>query len=361
MKYFKTKDGKLPLPIFFPDATRGVVKTLDSVDIKNTKTPGVLVNIYHLYKELGGSVIKEHGGVRPFMNWGGAVISDSGGFQVMSLVKAGSQQGKVTDEGVTFYPERHQKILFTPEKSIRFQMLLKTDLLVVLDDFTHPKASYKEAKESVRRTIDWAKRSKEEFEKICQEKKLTKETRPYLIGVVQGGDFLDLRAECTKELVKIGFDGLGYGGWPITAEGKFNYNVPKVIAENSPKDYLLYGLGVGKPEEIVGCHKLGFEIFDCVLPTRDARHKRLYVYKADSIENIDVYAPNFYSYYTPDKEKYYRDKKPVSLACDCLLCQNYSRSYLAHLFRIKELTAMRLASIHNLRFYSILMEKLRRV
>lgn len=356
-KFFKSKNGDIPLPVFFPDATRAIIKTLDSKDIEDTKTPGVLVNTYHLYRELGKKILKKHGGVRSFMDWNGGLISDSGGFQVMTLAKR--LKGKITDEGVTFNPAGGKKITLTPETSVEFQMLIEPDMVVVLDEFTEPGASEKRAKETVDRTLAWAKRSKDEFEKICKAKGLTEKTRPYLLGVVQGGDHQELRKYCTEELVKIGFDGLGYGGWPITLEGNFNYDVPKTIAENSPDDYLLYGLGVGKPDEIVGCYDFGFQIFDCVLPTRDARHKRLYVYNVESMDKIDIRKPNFYSYYVPDKEMHYADNSRVSDACDCLLCTRYTRSYLAHLFRIKESTAMRLATIHNLRFYSILMEKLR--
>lgn len=357
-QYFKSKSQNLKLPIFFPDATRGVVKTLDSQDIKNTKTPGILVNTYHLYRELGKKVIKKHKGIREFMAWEGGVISDSGGFQVMTLAKKGAKREAVTDQGVTFCHPGKKKITFTPEKSIEFQMLLEPDMVIVLDEFTEPTADYKKAKETAERTILWAKRSKEKFLEICQKQGLDETKRPYLLAVVQGGDYLDLRQECTKRLVKIGFDGLGYGGWPITREGKFNFEVAKVIAENSPKNYFLYGLGVGKPQEIVGCVDLGYQIFDCVLPTRDARHRRLYVYDAESMAKINIRSLKFYSYYTPDKEKYYNDNKPVSEACDCLLCKKYTRAYLSHLFRIKEVTALRLSTIHNLRFYSILMEKL---
>lgn len=275
----------------------------------------------------------------------------------MSLAKR-EEKNNVTDQGVHFKPLGSKKILFTPEISISFQMLLKPDMLVVLDDFTPPNASYKQAKETVQRTILWAKKSKQKFEKICKTHKLTKATRPYLLAVVQGGEYLDLRKKCLQELVKIGFDGLGYGGWPITKQGKFNYQVAKTIANNSPSHYFLFGLGIGKPEEIVNCTKLGFHIFDCVLPTRDARHKRLYIFNSDSIANINLHNPHFYSYYTPDKEKYYNDTRPVSTACNCLLCTRYSRSYLSHLFKIGDPAALRLATIHNLRFYSILMEKL---
>lgn len=356
-KYFKSKSGNIPLPVFFPDATRAVLKTLDSLDIEQTKTKGILVNTYHLFKDLGKKVIKEHGGIREFMNFHGGVISDSGGFQVMSLAK--TIGGKITDKGVTFKPTGEPKITLTPEDSIEFQLALKTDMVVVLDDFTPPTATYDEAKETVRRTLLWAKRCRDKFDELTKGKKY----KPYLLGVAQGGFYQDLRAYCTKELVKIGFDGIGYGGWPLkqSEDGQateFDYESAKTIAENVPDNYFLYGLGIGKPHEIVNLTKLGYNIFDCVLPTRDARHKRLYVYNADSMSSIDISLPDFYSYFVPDKQKYYHDTRPVSTACDCLLCKNYSRSYLGHLFRNKEMTAGRLATIHNLRFYSILMEKL---
>ena len=358
-KRFKTLTGQTySWPIFFPDATRGVVRAVDSQDVAETKTPGVLVNTWHLYRELGKKVIETHGGIRKYMGWPRAIISDSGGFQVMSLAKTGAYRGKVTDQGVTFRVSKKKKILFTPEKSIEYQMALGTDLMVVLDDFTPPGAEEGEARQTVERSVLWARRCKNEFEKICDRKKIKEKDRPYLIAVVQGGDYLKLRKECAERLVKIGFDGLGYGGWPITPEGNFNYDVARRIARDAPAGYLLYGLGIGKPEEVVGCVGLGYHLFDCVLPTRDARHKRLYVYNAVSIDKIDVFKPGFYSYYSPDKEKHYRDESPVSRACDCRLCKNYSRAYLHHLFKIGDVTAMRLSTIHNLRFYSLLMEKL---
>ena len=359
-KYFKYKGGTLPLPVFFPDATRAVLKTLDSTDIEKTSTPGILVNTFHLWQGLNKEILKKFGGIREFMNFHGVVISDSGGFQVMSIVKKGIIEGKITDEGVVFHPARNKKVVFTPEVSIQLQMSLNVDMVVVLDDFTDPKVNHNEALESVERTLAWAKRSKKEFEKICKKKGLTKKNRPYLLGVVQGGDFMDLREKCIKELVKIGFDGLGWGGWAIE-NGKLKFDTAEVIAKNTPKNYLLYGLGIGKPDEIAALVKMGYGVFDCVLPTRDARHKRLYVYTADSIDKVNVQKEGFYEYFVPDKQIYYSDKDPVSKSCDCLLCKNYSRSYLYHLFKIGDLTAQRLATIHNLRFYSILMEKLRDV
>ncbi|RJR29605.1 tRNA-guanine transglycosylase [Candidatus Microgenomates bacterium] len=357
-KTFKYQGRELECPVFFPDATRAVLKTLDSADIELTKTQGVLVNTFHLYQDLGTQVLKKHKGVGKFMSWKGATISDSGGFQVMSVVKSSGNKKAITDEGIAL-KKNGKKIMFTPEESVKFQFTMGTDMVVVLDDFTEPGANLDKARDTVERTIKWAKRSKEEYERQCDRLKLTDETRPYLLGVVQGDEHMDLRAECTQRLVNIGFDGLGYGGWPMNQKGEFNYEVAQVIQKNSPDNYLLYGLGIGKPHEIANMSLTGWDIFDCVLPTRDARHARLYVYNAYSIDQIDISKPDFYSYYVPNKEKYYKDTEPVSTACDCLLCTRYSRSYLSHLFKIKELTALRLATIHNLRFYSLLMEKLR--
>lgn len=356
LKYFKSKKGRFPLPIFFPDATRAVVKALDLKDVSNTKIQGILVNTYHLYSQLGDRIIEEFGGIGKFMGWDKALVSDSGGFQIMSLAKSDKEKVKVSDYGITFKSDDGKNITLTPEKSIQFQMALKTDLVVVLDDFGTPGESYKNSKESMERTIEWAKRSKVEFEKICRKKRLGKR-RPYLLGVVHGGDYEDLRRDCARNLVNIGFDGLGYGGW-IKDQKRMHY-IAKVMSEEAPKNYFLFGLGVGKPEDIVYCSSVGFQLFDCVLPTRDARHGRLYVYNARSIDKINLKKKYFYSFYKPDRNIYQKDKKPVSRACDCLLCTNYSRAYLYHLFKIKEQSAFRLATIHNLRFYSILMELLR--
>lgn len=356
-KYFQTLTGKkLPLPLFFSDATRAVVKSLDSLDIENTKTPGVLVNTYHLIDQPGKSTIKSFGGIRKYMNWNGACISDSGGFQIMSIVKSSNIPNPITDRGVVVRSTKKDRQIFTPTDSIDLQISLKTDLIVVLDDFTPSNATLLQARDTVERTITWAKICKTQFEnhfKNSQPKK-----RPYLIGVVQGGSYPKLRQECTQRLVEIGFDGLGYGGWPINSDGSFDYKSAQIIKKNTPPNYLLYGLGIGKPDEIVNLVKSGWHIFDCVLPSRDARHKRLYTFNSNSIEKIDLSKDKFYSYYTPDKNIYYKDKRPVSFACDCPLCKNYSRAYLCHLFKIGDFTAGRLATIHNLRFYSILMEKL---
>ncbi len=344
-----------PLPVFFPDATRGLIKSLDTTDIENTKTNGILVNTYHLYKDLGIEYIKARGGIKKFMSWKGYVISDSGGFQVGSLIKHHSSndknnpsEGFVNNSGATFKPKGEKIVKLTPEKSIEFQMELGSDMVVVLDDFDTEGGTKKSTKISVERTIGWAKRSKAEFDRICSNLKHTAYNKPLILGVVQGGRFPDLRKYCTQELVKIGFDGLGYGGDGKGEKG-INYEMAQVIADNCPKDYLLYGLGLGKPEDIVALYKIGFNIFDCVLPTRDARHGRAYVFKDElfGYEFVDL-----------TKGRMMTEDIKLSDRCDCLTCQRYTRSYLAHLFKTGDSTAGRLVTIHNLRFYSMLMEKL---
>ncbi|MFZ3301912.1 MAG: tRNA guanosine(34) transglycosylase Tgt [Microgenomates group bacterium] len=347
-----------PLPVFFPDATRGLIKSLDTTDIENTKTNGVLVNTYHLLKDLGKDYIKARGGIKKFMNWDGYVISDSGGFQVGSLIKMNPTKGHVSNRGVLFKPEGEKQVMLTPENSIEFQMELGSDMVVVLDDFTDPNATYEEAKISVDRTISWAKRSKEEFLRIVKDKNFTDNNRPLILGVVQGGYYQDLRKYCAEELVKIGFDGFGYGGWPMTKEGTFDFESAQTIADNTPEDYLLYGLGIGKPEDVVALSKMGYDIFDCVLPTRDARHGRAYVFNSSKIDEVNLDG-DFYHFVSLTKGKMMDDDSKLSDVCDCLTCSRYTRSYLAHLFKTKDPISGRLITIHNLRFYSILMEKIR--
>jgi len=353
---FKLLDGRtLPYPLFFPDATRGEVRQLSFADVKKVELPGILVNTFHLLRLVGTEKTIEAGGIHEYLGWDGAMISDSGGFQVMSIAKKYGGNSTVTDEGVTFTlddVDHH----FSPEDSILYQMTMGTDLMVVLDDFTPPEATYEEAEETVRRTTLWARRCKEEFVK-SQGSEL-RERRPYLIGVVQGGGYNDLRLRSIKELTEIGFDGYGYGGFPMK-NGKFDEEMAKFLADNLPKDTVLYGLGIGKPDDIVKCVNLGWQIFDCVLPTRDARHGRLYVYTAESMEKINVRKESFYEFYNPRQALHLEEKIPVSPACDCELCTTLTRAEFAKMWRARDERVLRLATIHNLRFYAILMEKLR--
>lgn len=355
---FRKLDGTtLSYPLFFPDATRGEVRQLSFEDVKKVGLPGILVNTFHLLRLVGTEKTEVADGIHKYLGWDGAMISDSGGFQVMSIAKKGGGNSSVTDAGVTFTldgVDHH----FSPEDSIKYQMAMRTDLMVVLDDFTPPDATRDEAEETVRRTTLWAKRCKETFETECQRLKISKNQRPYLIGVVQGGEFEDLRLRSIKELMEIGFDGYGYGGFPMK-DGKFDGAMAKFLADNLPKDSVLYGLGIGKPNDIVKCVNLGWQIFDCVLPTRDARHGRLYVYTDESINRIDVQKVGFYKFYNPRQVKHLEENVPVSSACDCELCTTLTRAGFATMWRACDERVLRLATIHNLRFYAILMEKLR--
>lgn len=357
---FRLLNGQtLPYPLFFPDATRGEVRQLSFDDVKKVGLPGILVNTFHLLRLVGTEKTEAADGIHKYLGWDGAMISDSGGFQVMSIAKKYGGNSTVTDAGVTFTldgVDHH----FSPEDSIRYQMAMMTDLMVVLDDFTPLGVSHEEAEVTVNRTTLWAKRCKEEFERTWAIRDLTgdRKGRPYLVGVVQGGEYEDLRLKSIKALTEIGFDGYGYGGFPMK-DGKFDENMAKFMADNLPKDTVLYGLGIGKPDDIVKCVNLGWQIFDCVLPTRDARHGRLYVYIDRSIDEIDVNKENFYEFYNPRQVKHLAETGPVSSACDCELCTTLTRAEFATMWRARDERVLRLATIHNLRFYAILMEKLR--
>ena len=356
-KFRLLNNKTLSYPLFFPDATRGEVRQLSLDDVKKVGLPGILVNTFHLLRRIGTEKTIGAGGIHEYLGWDGAMISDSGGFQVMSIAKKYGGNSTVTDAGVTFTldgVDHH----FSPEDSIKYQMAMQTDLMVVLDDFTPLSVSHKEAEATVNRTTLWAKRCKETYLSECKRLNIPDGKRPYLIGVVQGGEFEDLRLKSIKELTEIGFDGYGYGGFPMK-DGRFDEVMAKFLAENLPKDTVLYGLGIGKPDDIVKCVNCGWQIFDCVLPTRDARHGRLYVYTAESMDKIKVQKDGFYEFYNPRQALHLKESEPVSTVCDCELCTTLSRKEFATMWRAKDERVLRLATIHNLRFYAILMEKLR--
>jgi len=360
LKELTARGINLKFPIFFPDATRGVVRSIDSFDLEKAGVEGLIVNTYHLMEKPGASTLKENGGIKNLMNWKGLIISDSGGFQVMSMIHKNKNLGKITKDGVVFYSgsaSKRKKNLLSPEKSIQVQFAIGADIMICLDDFTNPKGSLEDAKLSVEHTIDWAKRCKAEFENLVKSKKMDETTRPLLFGVVQGGCYKNLREKCAEELVKIGFDGFGFGGWPMNEEGKLDKEILKLTAEAMPDDKPKYALGVGTPQDIIDCTAMGYNIFDCVIPTREARHQRLYVFDKDP-RNGQLDPSNIHYQYIL-REVYFRDQSPISEFCDCHTCQNFSRSYLHHLFRIEDSLAWRLATIHNLRTYTLTTDHLR--
>ncbi len=356
------KNRKHQLPCFLPDATRAVVRGLDGSDLKNIGVKGVVVNTYHLMNQPGLETLQKAGGVKGLMNFEGLVVSDSGGWQIFSTIKrAGCDlQGKITDEGVVFGFDNKKKEVFTPEDSIRAQWAIGADILICLDDFTAPEANRKAIEESVERTILWAKRSRIEFDRLVKKNGLNDGKRPHLFAVIQGGWDKKLREHCARELLKIGFDGFGYGGYTVNEKGQQDLKMAKVVADLIPDDLPKFALGSGRLSDIARMHQLGWQIFDCVLPTRDARHGRLYLIKKAALKNPDkLRLKNSYQFLPIARGKFAKDLRPVDEDCDCLTCQNYSRAYLNHLYKIGDSAYFRLATIHNLRQYLRLIEKLK--
>lgn len=360
MKSLKVKGKSYSLPIYLPDATRGVTKGVDSEDLVGSGVRGVVANTYHLMSTPGTKILNDFGGVKNFMNFDGLVVSDSGGWQVFSLIHRNGGVGEITNSGVVFNVKGEKKELFTPRRSIQVQFDINSDTMICLDDFTSPSASKKEAEVTVERTVRWAKASKLEFEKQVKMRKIPKEKRPLLFAVVQGHNFKDLRKRCAEELIEIGFDGYGFGGYPVDDKGNLDLEISAYVAKLIPDDKYKFALGIGKIDDIVNLSQMGWDIFDCTLPTRDARHKRLVVLGKKPGNIKDFASKDSYSYIYIDRGKYKDDNSSVSDVCDCVLCKNYSKAYLNHLFKIKDTLAFRLATIHNLRTYTTVMESLRR-
>jgi len=334
------------LPVFLPDATRGVVRTLDAADLAATGIKAVMVNALHLSHRPGASVVESLGGVHRFMGWDGPVVSDSGGYQALSLMAQSAALGRVTDEGLWYrFDKREDKKLLTPEKCVERQCQLGADIVIALDECTHPKAPAEVQQDSVRRTLEWAGRSKSELDRLNRNGR-----RPRLFAVVQGGDDLALRRECAEGLVRTGFDGYGFGGWPVDEKGALLDSV-SAVAGMLPPDAPKLALGVGRPDNVVAAYRAGYRIFDCTLPTRDGRHGRLYVFRGPATVAA-LAGPSFHDTLDLTDERYVRDAAPPEPGCDCACCARYTRAYLHHLLAVGDATGARLATIHNLRFFA---------
>ena len=345
-----TAHGVLPLPTFLPDATRGVVRSLDAADVANTGIPGLMVNALHLSSNPGASVISEAGGIHKFSGWNGPVASDSGGFQVYSLLHDASGLATVTRKGFSyrFDPGQSSRLL-TPERCARIQHRLGADIAFCLDHCTHPEAPAEEQRQSVSNTVEWAGRFKMEMSRLTDTAKPAR-TGPLLFAVIQGGASANLRKECVEKLQPLGFDGYGFGGWPTDGSGELVDMVGQV-AEMAPAGAPLHALGIGSPENLVAAYRLGYDLFDCVLPTRDARHKRLYAFRKGA-EGSKLEGRDFFEKVYIGDRRHVRDHSPIEEGCDCHCCQRHSRAFLHHLFRVGDHLALRLATIHNLRFYA---------
>jgi queuine tRNA-ribosyltransferase len=363
----KTGAGNIRTPFFMPDATRAAVRGTTTKEIHSVGIEAMVVNTYHLMLQPGESLIKNAGGIHQFMGWNGPILSDSGGYQIYSLIHRNPEMGKITEDGAEFKSVLDgSKHLLTPERAIAIQFDLGVDMMVALDDPRPNDAPETEIAEAVERTIRWAKRCREEYDRQVVVRGLTEETRPLLFGVVQGGMFPELRTKCAEGLTQIGFDGYGFGGRHVDSDGIFLEDIVRHTASVIPKDSIRFALGVGTPEDIVRCHALGWDMFDCVIPTREGRHGRLFLWrnqsKVEVVETghaLSLRGNLFYETINIYNERFTEDFSPVDSNCDCPLCRNHTRAYLRHLFRVNDPLGSRLASTHNLRFYVRLMEMLR--
>jgi queuine tRNA-ribosyltransferase len=361
----KTKHGIIQTPCFMPIATCGSVKSIDSIEMKKIGADIILGNTYHLYLRPGDKLIKKFGGLHNFMNWQKPILTDSGGYQVFSLAK----MRKISEEGVSFQSHLDGSChLLTPEKSIEIQKNLGSDIIMVLDECAPYPASKKYIKKSLELTTRWAERCKEYFIKSqIQNSKFQINSKfkiqsSLLFGIIQGGIYKNLREESARQLLELNFDGYAIGGVSVGEPSEkmlqaVDWTAP-LLPENKPR----YLMGVGKPEEIIMSVARGIDMFDCVIPTRNARHGTIYKFKVESrkLKVAEKQSSNFYEILRITNEKFKNDKKPIDKNCQCFTCQNYSRAYLRHLFASGELLALRLASIHNIHFYLELMKRIRK-
>ena len=322
-----TDHGTLQLPTFLPDATRGVVRTLAPDDLFAAGVEALMVNCLHLARAPGTQTIARVGGLHALMGWRGPLAVDSGGFQALSMAGI-----KVTDRGLSVAGSGSGRLQLTPERTMRRQIQISADIAFCLDHCPRPNADYPAHRESVRRTVLWAAASRRELTRAAE----SGATVPLLFAVVQGGPHRDLRAGCLEELLGLDFDGLGFGGWPIT-DGRLD-DMVHAVAEMTPATVPLHGLGIGSLGVLREAAAAGYRLFDCVLPTRDARHGRLYSDDGGSVSIRD--------------ERFARRQESAVNGCDCVACRTYPAAYLHHLFRIGDALGQRLASIHNLRIYS---------
>jgi queuine tRNA-ribosyltransferase len=328
-----TAHGTVKTPVFMPVGTQGSVKSLCPEDLKNIQASIILGNTYHLYLRPGDELLAEMGGLGRFMNWDRPILTDSGGFQVFSL----ADLRKITPDGVEFSSHidgsRH---FFTPEKVISIQNNIGSSIMMVLDECVPYGADFNYTEKSLRLTTDWASRSRDFYPHGAGNQ--------LLFGIVQGGFFHELRKESAGQITDIPFDGYALGGLSVGESKEEMLDIIHYTAPLLPVDKPRYLMGVGKPLDILEGINAGIDMFDCVLPTRNARNGTLYT----SLGQVNI-----------KRAQYKRDDLPLDPGCDCYTCRNFSRAYLRHLYMARELLAYRLNSIHNLRFYISLVSRAR--
>ena len=327
-----TPHGEIPTPIFMPVGTRGTVKTMTPHEMDKLGAKIILGNTYHLMLKPGMDIIAKAGGLHNFANWQKPILTDSGGFQVFSLAKL----RKITKDGVTFNSHIDgSKIFLGPKESMSIQKTLGADIVMNFDECTPYPCSHSEAEKSLELTLKWAQ--------ICRNYKLNDGQQ--LFGIVQGSTYEDLRKKSAEELVKIGFEGYAIGGLSVGEPEEemykaLNWVIP-ILPENKPR----YVMGVGDPKQLIESIARGVDMFDCVIPTRLARHGSAYLKNGTTI---------------PIKAGRYKDDfSPIDEKCDCYACRNFTKAYIRHLLNVGEILGMRLITIHNLHFFLRLMENIR--
>ena len=322
--------GKIQTPAFMPVGTNGTVKGMTVDDLESTNSEIILGNTFHLMLRPGDEAIRNLGGLHKFSNWKRPILTDSGGFQVWSL----GDLTKITEEGVKFSsPYDGKKIFMTPEDSIRIQENLGSDIVMAFDECTDYPATHQEAKKSMELSMRWAKRCKEAHK-----------SNSALFGIVQGGMYKDLREESLNSLVDIDFDGIALGGLSVGESKEEKTEILEFMSDKLPEDKPRYLMGVGTPEDIVEAVRYGIDMFDCVLPTRNARNGQLFT--SEGVINI--------------RNAEYKDSdEPIDINCDSKVSQNYSRAYLNHLHRTNEMLGSMLATYHNIYYYQSLMKDIR--
>lgn len=325
--------GVVETPSFMPVATYGTVKGMTPVEIKETGTQILLGNTFHLWLRPGQAIIKLHGDLHDFMQWHGPILTDSGGFQIFSL----SNICKITEEGVHFRnPINGDAIFLSPEKSIEIQYDLGSDIVMIFDECIPYPANWNYVKQSMEMSLRWATRSHHRFSEL--------ENPNALFGIIQGGVYEDLRDLSIKSLLEIGFDGYAVGGLAVGEPKADMHRILEHLCPQIPADKPRYLMGVGKPEDLVEGVRRGIDMFDCVMPTRNARNGYLFV--TEGVVKIR-------------NSRYKDDFAPLDAKCDCYTCRNYSRAYLYHLDRCNEILGARLNTMHNLHYYQCLMVGLR--
>lgn len=338
---FTTVHGTVQTPAFQNVATCGAIKgALDAYDLKDIGCQVQLCNTYHLHVRPGDELIKELGGIREFTGWQGPVLTDSGGFQVFSLASL----RKIKEEGVTFASHVDgRRIFMGPEESMRIQSNLASTIAMAFDECVENPATYEYAKRSCERTVRWLCRCKDEMERLkALPDTLNKDQ--LLFGINQGCTFDELRIENMQKIAELDLDGYAIGGLAVGEPKEDMYRIISAVEPYAPKNKIRYLMGVGTPGNILEGVSRGVDLFDCVMPSRNARHGHLFTMKG--IININ-------------NAKYEKDNTPIEEGCSCPTCRRHSKAYIRHLFKAKEMLAMRLCVTHNLWFYNTLMQKIR--